>query len=136
MLAITMANDDGEEGEHGRLKRIAECNGTQCGFCTPGHVMAMYSLLREGKGPLSIPQIEERFDGTICRCTGYRPIIAAAKQRAAASYDDDEELERLEAAAEREKREAEGGKPLEDEDVMEEKEERSRLIPCLNIKEI
>ena len=37
----------------------------------------------QGKGPLSIPQIEERFDGTICRCTGYRPIMTACHSFAA-----------------------------------------------------
>eukprot|EP01050_Picozoa_sp_SAG11_P020156 SAG11_NODE_3350_length_2507_cov_3.084302_5_plen_68_part_00 len=45
---------------------------SQCGFCTPGQVMSLYSLLRE-RGPgaeLGLEEIEERFDGNICRCTG------------------------------------------------------------------
>eukprot|EP01046_Picozoa_sp_COSAG06_P024206 COSAG06_NODE_1960_length_7977_cov_3.230515_3_plen_1389_part_00 len=67
------------QGEyHPVQERIAECNGTQCGYCTPGHVMAMFSLLQEKAGaPLSRPEIEERFDGHICRCTGYRSIMKA-----------------------------------------------------------
>ena len=67
-----------QAGYHPVQQRIAECNGTQCGYCTPGHVMAMYSLLREkAGGSLSRPEIEERFDGHICRCTGYRSIMKA-----------------------------------------------------------
>lgn len=75
---------------HPVQERIADCNGTQCGFCTPGHVMAMYSLLRENTGPLAIPEIEERFDGTICRCTGYRSIMKACHSFAAEGMPGDE----------------------------------------------
>ena len=69
-------------GFHPIQERIAKCNGSQCGFCTPGHVMAMFSLLqdkgtRPDSGPLTLAEIEERFDGNICRCTGYRPIMTA-----------------------------------------------------------
>jgi len=51
-------------------------NGTQCGFCTPGWVMNMYSLL-ENNSYLTREQVEQNFDGNLCRCTGYRPILAA-----------------------------------------------------------
>lgn len=68
-----------DTGFHPVQERIAACNGSQCGFCTPGQVMSLYSLLREkGDAPLSLESIEERFDGNICRCTGYRPIMTAA----------------------------------------------------------
>jgi xanthine dehydrogenase small subunit len=73
-----------QDGFHPVQERIANCNGTQCGFCTPGHVMAMYGLLREKAGePCTIDEIEERFDGTICRCTGYRSILSACHTFAA-----------------------------------------------------
>ena len=78
MVTTTEGIGNDVDGFHPVQSRIAECNGTQCGFCTPGHVMAMYSLLREQPGAsLSPAQIEERFDGTICRCTGYRSIMTA-----------------------------------------------------------
>eukprot|EP01045_Picozoa_sp_COSAG04_P005130 COSAG04_NODE_233_length_19175_cov_5.793196_3_plen_481_part_00 len=79
-MAVTTTEGIGNsvDGFHPVQERIAECNGTQCGFCTPGHVMTMYALLREQPGAsLSAERIEETFDGTICRCTGYRPIMTA-----------------------------------------------------------
>ncbi|XP_070789374.1 aldehyde oxidase isoform X1 [Pituophis catenifer annectens] len=55
-------------------ERLAECFGSQCGFCTPGMVMSMYSLLRNHPEP-SMEQIVASLDGNLCRCTGYRPIL-------------------------------------------------------------
>lgn len=59
-------------------KRIVEKNGTQCGWCTPGMVMNMYSLLSDNPQP-SEATIENNFDGNLCRCTGYRSILDAMK---------------------------------------------------------
>jgi xanthine dehydrogenase/oxidase len=59
-------------------KRLVDANGTQCGWCTPGMVMNMYSLLLEEPAPTK-EKIESHFDGHICRCTGYRPILDAMK---------------------------------------------------------
>ena len=59
---------------------IAKNNGSQCGYCTPGFVMNMHALLMEKKGQrLSQKEIEQSFDGNICRCTGFRPILYAMK---------------------------------------------------------
>ncbi|QDZ24669.1 xanthine dehydrogenase [Chloropicon primus] len=65
-----------EKGFHPIQKKLAECNGSQCGFCSPGFVMNMYSLLQENSAPTP-EDIENRFEGNICRCTGYRPILDA-----------------------------------------------------------
>eukprot|EP00903_Cladosiphon_okamuranus_P009641 g9174.t1 len=66
------------QGLHPVQKRIAEMHGSQCGFCTPGIVMALYALLRSNPSATST-EIEEGLDGNLCRCTGYRPILDAAK---------------------------------------------------------
>uniref|UniRef100_A0A8B9LPV3 Aldehyde oxidase 6 n=1 Tax=Astyanax mexicanus TaxID=7994 RepID=A0A8B9LPV3_ASTMX len=59
---------------HPVQERIAKANGSQCGFCTPGMVMSMYTLLRNKPKP-SMEDIKETLAGNLCRCTGYRPII-------------------------------------------------------------
>ncbi|PAV81283.1 hypothetical protein WR25_02114 isoform B [Diploscapter pachys] len=61
---------------HPVQERMALCHGSQCGFCTPGFVMAMYSLLRNHPKPTK-EQVDESIQGNLCRCTGYRPILDA-----------------------------------------------------------
>ncbi|KAJ2746556.1 hypothetical protein GGI20_001267 [Coemansia sp. BCRC 34301] len=63
---------------HPVQERIALLHGSQCGFCTPGFVMSLYTLLRNNPNPTE-HEIDECFDGNLCRCTGYRPILDAAK---------------------------------------------------------
>ncbi|XP_076288597.1 xanthine dehydrogenase rosy isoform X2 [Lasioglossum baleicum] len=63
---------------HPVQERIAKAHGSQCGFCTPGIVMSMYSLLRSTPKP-TMKDLEVAFQGNLCRCTGYRPIIEAYK---------------------------------------------------------
>ncbi|XP_074520486.1 aldehyde oxidase 6 isoform X2 [Halichoeres trimaculatus] len=59
---------------HPVQERIAKAHGSQCGFCTPGMVMAMYTLLRNKPQP-NMEDIQEALAGNLCRCTGYRPIV-------------------------------------------------------------
>ncbi|ETE63145.1 Xanthine dehydrogenase/oxidase, partial [Ophiophagus hannah] len=59
---------------HPVQERIAKSHGSQCGFCTPGIVMSMYTLLRNHPHP-KMEEIEDAFQGNLCRCTGYRPIL-------------------------------------------------------------
>lgn len=61
-------------------KRLVANNGTQCGYCTPGWITSMHALLEQSDAsgqPLRPQDIEKHFDGNICRCTGYRPIMQA-----------------------------------------------------------
>uniref|UniRef100_A0A3B4ULP1 Aldehyde oxidase 5 n=1 Tax=Seriola dumerili TaxID=41447 RepID=A0A3B4ULP1_SERDU len=63
---------------HPVQERIAKAHGSQCGFCTPGMVMSMYTLLRNKPQP-GMDDIREALGGNLCRCTGYRPIIDGFK---------------------------------------------------------
>ncbi len=53
-------------------------HGSQCGFCTPGFVMSLFSMYKNNNS-YNEKTIEESLSGNLCRCTGYRPIIDAAK---------------------------------------------------------
>lgn len=55
---------------------IADKHGSQCGFCTPGFVMAIYAYLSEHPNATS-EELEKAVDGNLCRCTGYRPLMDA-----------------------------------------------------------
>eukprot|EP01125_Pyxidicula_operculata_P021742 TRINITY_DN8602_c0_g1_i1.p1 TRINITY_DN8602_c0_g1~~TRINITY_DN8602_c0_g1_i1.p1 ORF type:complete len:1453 (+),score=397.51 TRINITY_DN8602_c0_g1_i1:448-4359(+) len=67
-----------KSGFHPIQSTLADHDGTQCGFCSPGFVMNMYSLLTNNSTPTE-EEVEKYFDGNICRCTGYRPIFSAFK---------------------------------------------------------
>ncbi|XP_049874984.1 uncharacterized protein LOC126373065 [Pectinophora gossypiella] len=67
---------------------LAEHHGTQCGYCTPGWIMAMYSLVKSKKA-LTPLEIEKSFGSNVCRCTGYRPILDAFKKFATNSKETD-----------------------------------------------
>ena len=58
-----------------------ECHALQCGFCTPGILMAATDLLSRG-GPPSREEIEDMLSGHLCRCTGYTPIVDAIEKAA------------------------------------------------------
>ena len=57
---------------------MADGDGTQCGFCTPGFIMSLYALRRSGED-VSDVVIHDALAGNLCRCTGYRPIVDAAR---------------------------------------------------------
>ncbi|XP_043531354.1 xanthine dehydrogenase/oxidase [Chiloscyllium plagiosum] len=59
---------------HPVQERIAKSHGSQCGFCTPGIVMSVYTLLRNNPDP-TMEEIEDTLQGNLCRCTGYRAIL-------------------------------------------------------------
>ncbi len=72
---------------HGRLSKLQaafhEKLGTQCGFCTPGMLMASEALLRKNSDP-SREEIKTALAGNLCRCTGYVKIIESVEAAAAA----------------------------------------------------
>lgn len=58
-----------------------EKHGLQCGFCTPGMIMASYQLLKNNPNP-SEEEIRKGLEGNICRCTGYQNIVRAVQSAA------------------------------------------------------
>ena len=66
---------DGDQW-HAVQKAFRDKHGLQCGFCTPGMVMAAVSLLSENPSP-SGEQVRQGLEGNLCRCTGYHNIVAA-----------------------------------------------------------
>ena len=66
---------DGDE-MHPMQKAFMECHALQCGYCTPGMVMASVSLLEEVPDPTEA-QVREGLEGNLCRCTGYHNIVKA-----------------------------------------------------------
>ena len=75
--AVTTIEALSPEGTlHPMQAAFRECHGLQCGFCTPGMVMAAVQLLADNP-QASEQQIREGLDGNICRCTGYHNIVRA-----------------------------------------------------------
>ena len=70
-----IAHDD---GLHPMQQAFHENHGLQCGFCTPGMVMAAIELVKENPDP-SETEIREGLEGNICRCTGYQNIVKSVQ---------------------------------------------------------
>ena len=73
---------EGLSGPYNGLSAVQEgfrqCHGLQCGYCTPGMVMAATSLLQEIPDP-SEEQIRHGLEGNLCRCTGYQMIVESVR---------------------------------------------------------
>ena len=81
---MTVAALSGPEGAlHPVQKAMVDYHGSQCGFCTPGIVMALYGLWMANPDP-SVLDVETALQGNLCRCTGYEPIVKAALSAAKA----------------------------------------------------
>ena len=63
---------------HPVQQAMVNYHGSQCGFCTPGFVMSLFSMFKKNS-KFSDYEIKESISGNLCRCTGYQPIIKAAK---------------------------------------------------------
>ena len=72
--------EDLKQGDelHPVQQAMVDCHASQCGFCTPGFVMSIFTLQKNSSG--SHKETEQALAGNLCRCTGYRPIVAAARQ--------------------------------------------------------
>jgi carbon-monoxide dehydrogenase small subunit len=66
---------------HPIQQAFTECHGLQCGFCTPGMIMAVAGLLKDNPHPTD-EEIYHGLEGNLCRCTGYINIVKAVKRSA------------------------------------------------------
>jgi carbon-monoxide dehydrogenase small subunit len=71
------------ESMHPIQQAFVDCHGLQCGFCTPGMMMAAAGLLAKSATPTD-EEILQAIEGNLCRCTGYVNIVAAIRQAAQA----------------------------------------------------
>ena len=76
---ITTVQGIGNQSEpHIIQQAFSEAGAVQCGFCTPGMILASYALLEKNPHPTE-EEIKQALDGNLCRCTGYVKIIDAVK---------------------------------------------------------
>ena len=75
---ITTIEGLAQDGQlHPLQQAFHEHHGLQCGYCTPGMILAAHSLIRESTGPLDDRSVREGLEGNLCRCTGYQNIVKA-----------------------------------------------------------
>ena len=85
---VTTIEGLGQEGNlHPLQEGFWEKHGLQCGYCTPGMIMAAADLLarRTGDGPITEAEVRKGLEGNLCRCTGYQNIVKAVQAAAEAS---------------------------------------------------
>ncbi|MFV2178287.1 (2Fe-2S)-binding protein [Actinomadura sp. LOL_016] len=78
---VTTIEGLGAAGAHPLQRAFHEEHGLQCGYCTPGMIMAALDLLRENPDP-SDEEIREGLEGNLCRCTGYQNIVRSVRRAA------------------------------------------------------
>ncbi|WP_156374466.1 xanthine dehydrogenase small subunit [Pseudorhodoferax sp. Leaf274] len=79
----TACTKHGDAALHPVQQAMVECHGSQCGFCTPGFVMSLwssYELHQQAGTRPSRQQLADDLSGNLCRCTGYRPILDAGQR--------------------------------------------------------
>jgi aerobic carbon-monoxide dehydrogenase small subunit len=77
-----------EGGLHPMQAAFREHHALQCGFCTPGMIMAAVDMVRRKGHDLDAHMVREQLEGNICRCTGYHNIVKAIQAGAAAMRDE------------------------------------------------
>ena len=84
---ITTVEGLSKDGDLHPLQRaFTENHALQCGYCTPGFIMAAYDLLQRNPHPTEA-EIRLGISGNLCMCTGYQNIVKAVKSAAAGDYD-------------------------------------------------
>ena len=75
---VTVEGLAGEDGLHPVQQAFVESGGVQCGFCTPGFIVATHDLLQRSPKPTDA-EVREALAGNLCRCTGYEKILDAVR---------------------------------------------------------
>jgi xanthine dehydrogenase small subunit len=106
MALWTVEDLAAEDGTlHPAQEAMVQCHGSQCGFCTPGFVMSLFGMYQNHvcRGETVTRELaQEELSGNLCRCTGYRPILDAARQMSrlpAAKVDEQAILAQLDQIA-------------------------------------
>ena len=95
---ITVEDLGSADGQlHPVQQAMATCNGSQCGFCTPGFVMSLFAAHANGQD-FSREALDDVLAGNLCRCTGYGPILDAAARISNVEVDDRFKLKQSETA--------------------------------------
>ena len=86
---ITVEDLTRDDTLHPVQRAMVDQHGSQCGFCTPGFVMALFALYHRADGkPVDRQRVNDWIAGNLCRCTGYRPIVDAALSACSAPAND------------------------------------------------
>lgn len=98
---LTVEGLAGPDGTlHPLQQALHDYHGLQCGFCTPGFLMAIYAFLQDNPDPnLSDDSLREALSGNLCRCTGYQGIVAAVRHILAAAHQTNQISKREEKRA-------------------------------------
>ena len=80
-MITTIEGLGGDSALHPLQEAFWNKHGLQCGFCTPGMIMAAHELLRTNPKPTD-HQIRDGLEGNMCRCTGYQNIVRAVRAAA------------------------------------------------------
>jgi xanthine dehydrogenase small subunit len=97
---VTVEDIGGAEGGlHPVQAALVEKHGSQCGFCTPGFVMALFALYQNSEGPVARGTVNDWLAGNLCRCTGYRPIVEAGLAACAGQRSDRHRRQAADTAA-------------------------------------
>ena len=103
-ITTVEALSQSSDAPHPVQKKMIDHNGSQCGFCTPGFVMSLFTAYRNGQA-LPLQAANDLLAGNLCRCTGYGPILTAANkigmlaQKADQTEDNKKERSELQALA-------------------------------------
>jgi carbon monoxide dehydrogenase subunit G len=84
---VTVEGLGSADDQHPLQRSFSAHHGLQCGFCTPGMLMSSYDLLAHREEPVRAEELPEEMSGVLCRCTGYRGILAAVADVAQAYPD-------------------------------------------------
>ena len=85
---LITVDDLAQDGKlHSVQQAMVDAHASQCGFCTPGFVMSLFSLSHENR-KIDRAAVVDQISGNLCRCTGYRPIIEAGLKACNSSEDD------------------------------------------------